>query len=325
MEFNLSEKYYYKIDVNKSDFYVSNINFSWIYNEEVKKDILENYYEQLIDKLRSISLKLEMDYDSHHNHIPPFNRNESKKIENKVNEKYILLCNFRKLPLDDDNSIYRDDIIIIEPITLDACVEENYFVPRETLEISNYMIFPLDYLTNYQMIWTDRGEYVLDLPFTEEDEIDEKIFEYKIDNISEILKQKIIELINKNEYLQYSENEIKLEFYKIPLLKIKKVVPHKLYGWDYYSKKELNLDTIKKLCDEYSRLNTPNLDKFPFLCKTTDFHDIDIKEQLNFGITINCYNLFTDENDLGLDLIEHDGSTILLELSNGETMEVSGD
>ena len=33
----------------------------------------------------------------------PFNRKESQQIENKVNEKYILLCNFRKLPLDDRN------------------------------------------------------------------------------------------------------------------------------------------------------------------------------------------------------------------------------
>jgi len=324
MEFNLSEKYYYKINVLNNQFYVSHVNFKWN-SDEVKKDILGNYYEELINKLRSISLKLEMDYDSHHNHIPPFNRNESKKIENKINEKYILLCNFKKLPLDEDNSIYRDDIIIIEPITLDACVEENYFVSRERLEICNYMRFPIDYLTNYQMIWTDEGEYVLDLPFTEEEEIDEKIFEYKIDNISDILRQKIIEIINKNKYLQYSENEIKLDFYKIPLLKIKKIIPHKLYGCNYYSKKELKLETIKNLCDEYNNVNCPNLDKFHFLCKTKDFYNIDIKEQLNFGIKINCYNLFSDKNNLGIDLIEHDGCTILLELNNGETMEVSSD
>ena len=324
MEFNLSEKYYYKIDVLDNEYYVSKINFDRG-SQEVKKDIQENYYEELIDKLRSISLKLEIDYDSHHNHIPPFNRKESQQIENKVNEKYILLCNFRKLPLDDDKSIYRDDIIIIEPITLDACVEEDYFVPKERLENKHYMRFPIDYLTNYQMIWTDDSEYVLDLPFTEEEEIDEKIFEYKIDNISDILRQKIIELINKNKYLEYSENKIKLDFYKIPLLKIKKIIPHKLYGCNYYSKKELNLDTIKKLCDEYTSGNSPNYDKFPFLSKTKDFYDIDIKEQLNFGIPLNYYNLFSDKNNLGLDLIEHDGSTILLELNNGETMEVAGD
>ena len=47
-----------------------------------------------------------------------------------------------------------------------------------------------------------------------------------------------------------NKNEIKLDFYKIPLLKIKKIIPQKLYGCNYYSKKELKLETIKNLCDE---------------------------------------------------------------------------
>ncbi len=63
MEFNLSNKYFYRISSFKNPsssndnkkLYVSYISFN-IFSEDVRKDILENYYDELIDKLKIVVL-----------------------------------------------------------------------------------------------------------------------------------------------------------------------------------------------------------------------------------------------------------------------------
>ena len=182
-----------------------------------------------------------------------------------------------------------------------------------------------DYFDTYQMFMGGESEGILDVPInlTMNDILK---YRYPLNKLTDLEIKEI-----KDSYESWLKNEdgslkYSLRYFKIPLLKIKNVVPNEIY--DVYSSSE-KLSEIK--VKEFIKFINKNInidltgkqvnniiqEKFP----TVKLHD-DKYNVLNMSLPVNSYYL---EDSKNVEYLDHDGTMMLLELENGKTMEVWGD
>lgn len=187
------------------------------------------------------------------------------------------------------------------------------------------------------MLWGEK-ECVLDLP------VDPKISDmepYKVD-LSKLSEKDADQIKNiyegkDHKYFDGFERVIKnnIETYpilylRVPLLKIISVIPSSIYG--FYSTKKMNEEEIKEFMKfaknvewhfgELVRDPDP-LKKYPHITYLDNHEKTyeNYENPFNLGISMDSYYL-EHENE---DFVVHDGSYILLSLSNGKSMTVWDD
>lgn len=183
-----------------------------------------------------------------------------------------------------------------------------------------------DYFDTYQM-FVGESEGILDVPINLTMNDIQK-YKYPLNKLTDLEIKEI-----KDSYESWLKNEdgslkYSLRYFKIPLLKIKNVVPYEIYDV-YWSSEKLSEIKVKEFIKfinkniniDLTRKQVNNIiqEKFP----TVELHnDNDKYNVLNMSLPVNSYYLEDSEN---VEYLEHDGTIMLLELENGKTMEVWGD
>ena len=184
-----------------------------------------------------------------------------------------------------------------------------------------------DYISDYRMVF---GYYtcVLDLKL-EKDEDGYTDFS-KITNIKKY-KRPLTELTSvdikeiTDSYDDWLKNrdgtlECGFDYFKVPLLKVKSVVPYEIYN-ELWSTEKLSEETVKKIV-EYVRKNE-ELERIDEHFPTLRHNSGDGKyDPLNMSLHVDSYYLDESEN---VEYLDNDCSPMLLELENGVTMYVAGD
>ena len=120
----------------------------------------------------------------------------------------------------------------------------------------------------------------------------------------------------------------RLQYYKVPILKVKSVVPYQIYDvyWNTTKLSENKANEFIKFIENNEitgtreEINTLIHGHFPSIYM--DDYNENKYGLLNMSLSVNSYYLEDVEN---VEYLEHDGVTMLLELENGKTMEVWGD
>ena len=181
-----------------------------------------------------------------------------------------------------------------------------------------------DYFDIYQM-FVGESEGILDVPINLTMNDIQK-YRYSLNKLTDV---EIKEIENSFEsWLKNEDGSLKysLRYFKIPLLKIKNVVPNEIYNvyWSSEKLSEIKVKDFIKFINKNinidltgKQINNIIQEKFP----TVKLHD-DKYNVLNMSLPVNSYYLEDSEN---AEYLDHDGTMMLLELENGKTMEVWGD
>ena len=182
-----------------------------------------------------------------------------------------------------------------------------------------------DYFDTYQMFVGEESEGILDVPINLTMNDIQK-YRYPLNKLTDLEIKEI-----KNSFESWLKNEdgslkYSLRYFKIPLLKIKNVVPNEIYDV-YWSSEKLSEIKVKEFIKFINKninidltgkqVNNIIQEKFP----TVELHN-DKYNVLNMSLPVNSYYLEDSEN---AEYLDHDGTMMLLELENGKTMEVWGD
>lgn len=82
MEFNVGDHHYSFNIYNGPHPSLNNIYVrSMDVTDGDKDEIMNNHYSELIEGICGVVERYGIEYDSHHNHITPFNREESREME----------------------------------------------------------------------------------------------------------------------------------------------------------------------------------------------------------------------------------------------------
>lgn len=165
-----------------------------------------------------------------------------------------------------------DNIRVVCPECNKLCLTDDYYDNVE----NKFRLFS-DYVEEkYHFIETCCGEYFLNLTYYYCEINRNEIYKYKVDNIT------------LSENIKFNDND---EFFKVPLLKIKKIVPHMIYQ-NFISDKELNNDDIIKFIseseDEYDDMSKFDKSKYPFI-NEIDEDEFDCDNNKNKALNLGLF------------------------------------